>query len=438
MKNFKKIAISVASVSLATMMACTSALASRSQGTDLAKYQGNTAVFGKASDEFAICQVGGYDNGYYSQSTYESQVATTIAQNKRAHTYIWYEVGGDSELGKQVVAHFLPQIKKACPKGSIIALDYESGASSNKTANTDAIIAGMQAVKDAGFTPMYYSYKPYTVANVDYQRIIDKFGDSSLWIAAYASNNVVSSPDYNYFPSLDGIGMWQFTSMYNRPEGLDGNVDLNEVTMNGYKDTANQENKPVTETPVVQEGQEADDTPKKDITAGYTVKVNFSADKWATGEDIPSWVKGQSYVVSQVDGDKVLLEGINSWIYKKNVEILMTAEQTADKDQVSSSSTYTIKSGDTLSGIASSYGMTTSQLASLNGITNTNLIYVGQVLKVSGSSSSTGTASKTYTVKSGDTLSGIASKLGVSTSTLKSKNNIVNADLIYVGQTLYY
>lgn len=47
-------------------------------------------------------------------------------------------------------------------------------------------------------------------------------------------------------------------------------------------------------------------------------------------------------------------------------------------------------------------------------------------------------AVKTYTVKSGDTLSGIASRLGVSTATLQSKNNIQNANLIYVGQTLSY
>lgn len=44
--------------------------------------------------------------------------------------------------------------------------------------------------------------------------------------------------------------------------------------------------------------------------------------------------------------------------------------------------TYTVKSGDTLSGIAARYGTTVSAIASLNGITNTNLIYVGQVLKI--------------------------------------------------------
>ena len=39
-----------------------------------------------------------------------------------------------------------------------------------------------------------------------------------------------------------------------------------------------------TETPDIDKGQQADDTSKKDIKVGDTVKVNFSASKWATGE----------------------------------------------------------------------------------------------------------------------------------------------------------
>lgn len=50
--------------------------------------------------------------------------------------------------------------------------------------------------------------------------------------------------------------------------------------------------------------------------------------------------------------------------------------------------TYTVKSGDTLSGIAGKVGCTVSQLVSLNNIANANLIRVGQVLKLCGSSPS--------------------------------------------------
>ncbi len=50
----------------------------------------------------------------------------------------------------------------------------------------------------------------------------------------------------------------------------------------------------------------------------------------------------------------------------------------------SASGTYTVKSGDILSNIASMFGMTTANLQSINNISNPNLIYVGQVLKVTG------------------------------------------------------
>lgn len=55
--------------------------------------------------------------------------------------------------------------------------------------------------------------------------------------------------------------------------------------------------------------------------------------------------------------------------------------------------TYTVKKGDTLSGIAKKYNTTVDNLAKLNNIKNVNLIYVGQVLTISGKSSSTATSS---------------------------------------------
>lgn len=48
----------------------------------------------------------------------------------------------------------------------------------------------------------------------------------------------------------------------------------------------------------------------------------------------------------------------------------------------SSYKTYTVKSGDTLSGIAAKYGTTYQKLAQINGISNPNVIYAGQVLKI--------------------------------------------------------
>lgn len=95
--------------------------------------------------------------------------------------------------------------------------------------------------------------------------------------------------------------------------------------------------------------------------------------------------------------------------------------------------TYTVQSGDTLSGIAAKFGTTYQNLAAINGIGDPNQIWPGQVLKV------TGTASQesTYYVQAGDTLSSIAAKFGTTVSNLVSINHIGNPNVIYVGQKIY-
>ena len=145
------------------------------QGVDWSKYNGDYGNFGYDNDKFAIAQISEtYGGSFVDQATYSTQVASAIAQGKRAHTYIWYQVGGSQEVEKAALDRYLPKIQT--PKNSIVPLDYESRASGDKQANTDAIIYGMRRVKAAGYTTMYYSYKPYTLAML----IISKSSKSSL------------------------------------------------------------------------------------------------------------------------------------------------------------------------------------------------------------------------------------------------------------------
>lgn len=393
------------------------------QGVDWAIYQGEQGRFGYAHDKFAIAQIGGYNaSGIYEQYTYKSQVASAIAQGKRAHTYIWYDTWGNMDIAKTTMDYFLPRIQT--PKNSIVALDFEHGASSDVNANTETILYGMRRIKQAGYTPMYYSYKPFTLQYVDYQRIIKEF-PNSLWIAAYPSYEVTPEPLYAYFPSMEGIGIWQFTSTY-IAGGLDGNVDLIGITDSGYTDT----NKPETDTPATDAGEEIEKIPNSDVKVGDTVKVKFNVDAWATGEAIPQWVKGNSYKVQEVTESRVLLEGILSWISKGNIELLPDAATVPDKQP---EATHVVQYGETLSSIAYQYGTNYQRLAALNGLTNPNLIYPGQILKVNGS-----VVSNIYTVQYGDNLSSIAAKLGTTYQTLAALNGLANPNLIYSGQTLSY
>ena len=97
--------------------------------------------------------------------------------------------------------------------------------------------------------------------------------------------------------------------------------------------------------------------------------------------------------------------------------------------------TYTVRSGDTLSGIASRFGTSWQDLQRINGLANANLIFPGQVLTLPGGGKPA-PAKRTYVVKSGDTLSGIAARFGTSWQALAQKNNLANPNLIFPGQVL--
>lgn len=403
----------------------------RSYGYDQSKYQGANTYRPYSRDQFSISQIGGYANGYfYDQWTYPTQISSGIAQGMRMHTYIWYQVGGNAELGKQVVDHFLPKVQT--PKGSIIALDYEDGASWDKNANTEAILAGMREIKAAGFTPMYYSYKPYTLSHVDYNRIIAEFPDSG-WIAAYPDYNVRSEPYWGVFPSLPGIGIYQFTSTY-KAGGLDGNISLapngHDITMNGYVNGNAQ--KPKTQTPAIKQGQQIHQN-----THNYTVK---SGDSW--------WAIANRYGMDMWTLAKLNGKTINDVIHPGQVlrvadkgegtsvsnNVNQTPAQPNQSTQNNTGNYYTVQSGDSFWSIAHKYGMNMYTLASNNGLSINSVIYPGQRLRVNGPAQAS--ASRVHYVRSGETLSGIAAQLGTSVSHLQAVNGIRNINLIYVGQRI--
>lgn len=391
------------------------------QGVDWAVYQGNQGQFGYAHDKFSISQIGGYNGvGIYWQSTYASQVQSSIAQGKRAHTYIWYQSVTNTTLAKNILDTMLAQVQT--PKGSIVALDVEDGV-----ANTDVILWSLQYIKDRGYTPLLYGYKHFLTNNLDLKRISDRFG---LWLGEYPDYNVTPVPNYNYFPSWDNIQIFQFTSTY-VAGGLDGNIDLSGVTDNGYKN--GNPSKPNTETPAIDAGKEADKVKGNAKEVGMTVKVNFSSQSYATGEAIPQWVKGTSYQIIEKSGDKVLLDGIMSWLSVYDVETL-DASTAAPATNVSQ--THIVQYGENLSTIAVQYGTTWQELARINALSNPSIIYAGQTLSVTGGQS---VAKSSYcVVEYGDTLSSIAAQFGTTVEHLVLANGVSNPNLIYAGQVLNF
>jgi LysM repeat protein len=112
-----------------------------------------------------------------------------------------------------------------------------------------------------------------------------------------------------------------------------------------------------------------------------------------------------------------------------------------------STSVYTVVSGDTLSKIGVQYKMSVAELKKLNSLSS-DMIYVGQKLKVNGKAAVTTptpatpvtppvepTKTSEYTVKSGDTLGKISQQYKMTLQKLKELNGL-KSDMIYVGQKL--
>lgn len=112
----------------------------------------------------------------------------------------------------------------------------------------------------------------------------------------------------------------------------------------------------------------------------------------------------------------------------------------------STASAYVVRPGDTLTQIARRLGTTPQALAATNGLTDPNELSVGQVLQTPGlaspndpgvqTASANAVASMSYTVRSGDTLTGIARRFGVTAAALQSANGISNPNLLSIGQVL--
>ena len=120
-----------------------------------------------------------------------------------------------------------------------------------------------------------------------------------------------------------------------------------------------------------------------------------------------------------------------------------SAAASSGASQTSSGRTYTVRRGDTLFGIATWHGTTVSAIMQANGL-HSSIILTGQRLVIPGATSSgaagQGSASqaatgRTYTVRRGDTLSRIAAWHGTTVSAIMRANNL-GSSIIYAGQRL--
>lgn len=110
-----------------------------------------------------------------------------------------------------------------------------------------------------------------------------------------------------------------------------------------------------------------------------------------------------------------------------------SSDQENGENQLQDYQIYTVKKGNTLSQIAINYNTTVEKIVSLNNITNPNLIYIGQNIKIPIVRYSGNT---TYTIKCGDTLYSISRRYNTTVANLVRINRIKNPNLIYAGNVI--
>lgn len=207
-------------------------MVSKTYGVDVAVYQPtDLANYQKAGASFAVVKLTeGLD---YVNPKADKQVASSRANHLYTHAYHFARFGSSVGQAKKEAAYFIKEAKKLdISKKRMLWLDWESGSGNTvtgpKASNTAAILAFMQAIKAAGWRPGLYSGASLMRTAIDTKQVIKKFG-TCLWVASYPTMAAVSTANFNYFPSMDGVAIWQFTSNWHGL-GVDGNVavvDLN-------------------------------------------------------------------------------------------------------------------------------------------------------------------------------------------------------------------
>lgn len=409
MKN-KVNKIVITGLACAGLFLCGQNVQANRLGQDVSSYQ--LSDFGymlqrkQLGSEFTIVKLGGsggFEGEHYQNPKASAQLANASKSGQDVAGYFWGQFGSDRLMAQKMAGYAVSDAHRTGLKqGAAIALDYEQGASMSRTANTDAIIEFMSAVKSAGYKPLLYSGAYYMKRYVDIERIGKQFG-TCLWVASYKTTGLQLAPDFAYFPSMNYVAMWQFADNWH---GTDGNVELVSVIKGDVKNNV---------------------TVKPTVTVSGNYYTIQSGDSWWS---IANRFGMDMYQLAQLNG-----KTINDIIHPGNVlKISGKLKNNAKKPQTQTVAYYTVRTGDNLSMIAARFKTTVSALQSANNIRNANLIFPGQVLKIGRQA----TIMSVYTVRPGDTLSAIASRLGTTVKHLQSVNNIRNVNLIYPNQTLKY
>ena len=224
------------------VQAATDNVPARSAGVDVASWQGtNLTQQAKSGAKFTVVKVSESTN--YQNPHAQGQINSAEQNNMMPMGYHYAHFGADSNRAVQEGNYAVSSAQQAgLPQGSYLAADWEQDAHNNtnggREASANAITSFMDTVHNGGYNPMLYSSEWLLKAKVDTNKVTQKY-PNSLWVAAYKTMGRQDQPDYNYFPSMSNVAIWQYTPNW-RGQNVDGNVNV--LPLSNKSNNANQAN----------------------------------------------------------------------------------------------------------------------------------------------------------------------------------------------------
>lgn len=212
-------------------------MATRAYVVDVAVYQSTSMSAYKHAGARQVIVKLTEGTGYFNPKA-SAQIKSTHANHMYLHAYHFATFSDSVSRAKKEAKFFVAEAKKHnISKKRYLWLDWETGDGNSvigsKAANTKAILAFMKVCHDADYKVGLYSSASIFRQYVDTAKITKKYG-TCLWIASYTTSGRIDNPDFNYFPSMNGVAMWQFTDNWHGLN-VDGNITLKELITDTVK-----------------------------------------------------------------------------------------------------------------------------------------------------------------------------------------------------------
>lgn len=198
-------------------------------GIDAANYQSeNLSAYYHAGAKYVIVKLT-EGLGYLNPKS-RGQIKSAHAHHMYVHAYHFATFSHSVSQAKSEAKSFVARAEALnISKNRYLFLDWEPGdgnsvVSGTRSQNTKAIIAFMTVIKHAGYKTGLYASASILRSYVYATEVTKKFG-TCLWVASYPTAGATDKPNFNYFPSMDGIAIWQFTDNW-FGLSVDGDVAL--------------------------------------------------------------------------------------------------------------------------------------------------------------------------------------------------------------------